>query len=121
MNNIQVACKNLREATEHLITAADMLRGVDSNLTVEIIDLAMGPSVMYGKVSKMLLSLDDVKREPFTIKCDFCDAKMENVTEIPPGWFRCRLRGKSDGVTTIYVNGPTCCPEHKSQLHRLTA
>jgi len=63
------------------------------------------------------------------MKCDYCEAEVDisKTNTIPQGWLSCRIKktvtpkihSTLGVVETVYVQGPTVCPEHRRQLHNI--
>ena len=49
----------------------------------------------------------------FTIKCDYCDNKVEECKEVPQDWLSMRFREEDRAA---YIPGPTLCPKHFKQI-----
>jgi len=51
--------------------------------------------------------------DTFTIKCDYCDNKVEGCKKVPEDWLSMRFREEDRAA---YIPGPTLCPKHFKQI-----
>ena len=89
--------------------------------TIDIL-LQYGNGKYNTLITSLLEATDQLAPKTFTIKCDYCDEKVENVTSIPEGWAsgRMNIRPPDSILEPIFVPIPTMCPYHKSVMHQMT-
>jgi hypothetical protein len=113
-----MASEELKELDEYVFRCKMLQYMLDNGYSKEIID---------NEVAK-LQELFNQRDKHFDLKCQFCDAEVKGVTEVPKGWLSGRMfRRKEPAIDSVlgiiekeFIRSPVACPEHKRQLHLLT-
>ena len=87
-------------------------------------EILMKKNLTFEQFINVLLDIiNEFAPKTFTIKCDYCNNKIENISRIPEGWLNGRMRKVPYKIapldTTEYICTPTLCSFHVEEVKKL--